>query len=183
MDPFLLAGFFLLITFIFLFLTFFVLIFGYWTAIFGAGLNISPTKKVKKALKLAKLKEGEILYDLGCGNGKVLIIGAKEFGAKGVGIEISPFLYLWAKFNIWHLGLSDKIKIYWGNFMNFNLKNADVIYLFLSKRANRKLAEKFRKELSKKTRVVSLFWKVPKLSLIGSDEKEKIWVYSTLFKK
>ncbi len=63
------------------------------TALYGAPFVPTQKSVIRKALKLAHLKPGETLYDLGAGTGRVLVIGAKEFNAKVVGFEFSLLLF------------------------------------------------------------------------------------------
>lgn len=126
---------------------------------------------------MAELKEGEILYDLGCGDGRFLILGAKEFGAYGVGIEISPLRYLWSKFNVRISSLSGKIKIRFGNFFKAQISDADVIVIFLTARANKRLVPKFKKELKPGTRIVSHYWQILEMIPEKIDKEDKIYLY------
>ena len=155
---------------------FFVL--KYWTQIFGAGYDPTPKRIVRKMLKLVKLKRGEVLYDLGCGDARFLILGAKEFGALGVGIEISLLRYVWAKINVKLNKLSDKVKIKYGNFFKFSISDADVVAIFLFGPTNRKLAEKFKKELKANTRIISYYWEIPGMRPKKIDKKNKIYFYT-----
>jgi len=66
--------------------------------------------------KLAKIKKGDFVYDLGCGDGTALITAAKEFGAKGVGIEIDPVRYWISKIRFQKNGLSNDLKVVRDNF-------------------------------------------------------------------
>ena len=184
MDLFLIAG---VSFFIFLFAMFafwILFFFRYSTHFFGAGFQPTPKRIVRKTLKMAELKQGEILYDLGCGDGRFLILGVKEFGAYGVGIEISPTRYLWAKFNVLNNSLLNytfwnKIKIKFGNLFKVQISDADVVAIFLTAKANKKLVSKFKKELKPGARIVSYYWPIPEITLEKTDEKDKIYVYRT----
>ncbi|MES0341538.1 MAG: hypothetical protein ABUK08_04405 [Candidatus Humimicrobiaceae bacterium] len=72
-------------------------IFQTYTQKFGAPWVPTPYKIIKKMLKLAEVKPGDIVYDLGSGDGRVIIEAARSFGAKAVGIEIDPLRFIWAK--------------------------------------------------------------------------------------
>jgi len=100
---------------------------------------------------LAKVGKKDIVYDLGCGTGKALIIADKKFGAKGVGIEIDPIRSLLAKFNVWKA--RSNVKIIKNNFYNINLSSATVIYMYLVPRAMGRLTQKLLKELKPGTRI------------------------------
>ncbi len=177
MDFFIVAGFFLSIAFVALFAFFLILVFTAWSFIFGAGFDATPEKIIRKMLQMTELKKGEVLYDLGCGTGRSLIIGAKEFGAYGIGIEINPLLCWWAKIKIKSNFLSDKIKVQRANFFKIPISQADVIFIFLYRKANEKLVAKFKKELKPGTRIVSYHWKLPGINLVKSDKKNNIYVY------
>mgnify|MGYP003525792682 CR=1 FL=1 len=82
------------------------------------GLPSRPTKinRIRTALQLANLKAGEILYDLGAGDGRVLLVAAKEFDAQAVGIEVGPVQCALIWLRCVASGLGTKIQIKWGNF-------------------------------------------------------------------
>src|ERR1700722_9917677 len=81
--------------------------------------------------KLAKVKKGDVIYDLGCGDGTALIIAAKEFGATGVGIEID-LLRVWvSRIKIAFNGLSNKLEIRRKSFWDQNISEATVIFMYL----------------------------------------------------
>ena len=98
---------------------------------------------------------GDVLFDLGSGDGRILTMASKEFGAKAVGIEINPFLILWTKIKTVFSGLSGKVDVIWGNFFNQNLAKANVVTLYLLQGTNQKLKPKLEKELQPGTRIVS----------------------------
>lgn len=161
---------------LFIFLPLFSLI---ETAFRGAPFAPTPKSVIRKALKLANLKPGETLYDLGCGTGKVLIIGEKEFGAKVIGFEISPLLFFISKLNFFLNGT--KGKIYFQDFFSANLKRANVIFLYLTPKLLLKLEKKLFKELTPGTRIVCysspLPSKKPTQIIPLSEMKNKINLY------
>ena len=125
----------------------------------------SPRWRTKKkiaraAFRLADLKNGETVYELGSGEATALMVAVSEFGAKGVGVEIEPFRFLLSKIWIRQKGLSGKIKLIRGNFFDQNLSDADVVYVYLVTRALNRLLPKFKKELRKETRIVSYKYKM-----------------------
>lgn len=145
----------------------------------GAPFVPTPKSIIRKALKFANLKPGETLYDLGSGTGRVLVIGAKEFKAKVVGFEFSTLLFLVSKLNLFFHRI--KGNIYCKDFFKADLKEADVIFLFLSPPILFKLEEKFAKELKPGTRIVCFSsplpsWK-PNKVLPLPERKDKINLY------
>ncbi len=115
----------------------------------------SPPPVVRRSLTLAELKTGEMLYDLGCGDGRTLIMAAQEFGARGVGIELREDLIKQALGQISKLGLGDKVKIIHDDLFKVDLRPADVVYMYLTTSANEKVRPKLEADLKKGTRVVS----------------------------
>ncbi len=116
----------------------FALILVFWqashliSAIYGAPVIYSGDKTVKKTFELAQLKPGQTMIDLGCGNAKSLIYAAREFKARGIGIEISPFYYLLAKINVFLSGESKNIRIIFGDSRNraAEIQKADLVYIY-----------------------------------------------------
>jgi len=106
-------------------------------------------------LKLAELKPGEVIFDLGAGDGRTVIMAAKTFGARGVGVELREDLAKKAMGAIHDNGLADKVTIVNGDMFSVNLTSADVVFLYLTTSANEKIRPKLDAELKKGVRVVS----------------------------
>src|SRR5512137_324323 len=106
-------------------------------------------------LRLAELKPGEVVFDLGAGDGRTVIMAAKTFGARGVGIELREDLAKKAMNSIHESGLDDRVTILNDDMFNVNLSAADVIYLYLTTSANERLKSKLERDLKKGVRVVS----------------------------
>lgn len=115
----------------------------------------SPLNVVRKMLQLADPKPDEILYDMGSGDGRILIIAAKEFRLRCIGIEIRKDLCKRAMDEVNRLNLEDRIKIINEDFFNVDISNADIVTLYLNASANEKLRPKLEKELRIGTRVIS----------------------------
>jgi tRNA A58 N-methylase Trm61 len=115
----------------------------------------SPSTVVEYMLKLAGLKSGEVLFDMGSGDGRTVIMAAMTFGARGVGIELREDLAKKAMGQIHESGLDDRVTIVNDDMFNVNLTAADVVYLYLTTSANEKIKPKLERDLKKGTRVVS----------------------------
>jgi precorrin-6B methylase 2 len=137
----------------------------------GSSYLSTPIKEIDEALRLLDLKEGENFYDLGSGDGRVLIEAVKKYKVNGKGIEINPFLVFLSKMKIKILGLEDLIKIERGDFFKKNLKDADAIFIYLNQRITNKLEEKLLKELKKGTRIVICPSSFKNIPLIKRSER------------
>jgi len=142
-----------------------ILIFLILLSITYAGLSFAPwvpawKKDLPRIFELAKLKPGEIFYDLGCGNGKVVLYARKNFQAKAIGLEISVPMYLICKirqiFN-YNKNLVFKFK----DLYQEDLSQADVVYFFGVAGKLEKLKEKLAKELKPGCRVISYVFPMP----------------------
>ena len=120
----------------------------------------SPIPVIRRLLTLAELKPGEIFYDLGAGDGGPIIIAAKEFGARCVGIELRTDLAKRAMMKVRELGLEDKVKVINDDIFNVPINDADVVYLYLTTSANEKVRPKLEAELKAGARVVSHDYKI-----------------------
>lgn len=135
-------------------------------------------EQIRQALKLAKVTKKDLVYDLGCGDGRVLIMAAKEFGARGVGIEIDLLRYLVATLMIRIIRVSDRVVIKRKNFFDEDLSKANVIFVYLVPKALNRLLPKFKRELKKGTRTVSYRYEAP-LSLKKFDKEHNLRLYVT----
>lgn len=110
-------------------------------------------------LLLSRLRHGELLYDLGAGDGRILIEGAREFRARCVGVEIDPERVARLKERL--AATKVEAKIIEGDLMQVDLSDADVVAIYLSDSVNAKLAAKLSRELKAGARVVSLDYELP----------------------
>ena len=137
----------------------------------------TSTSLVKKILVMSEIKPGETLYDLGSGDGRLVIAAAKDFGAIAIGIEIDPFRVLYSRLKISRLRLDDKAKIVRRNFFDVDLRDADVVVVFLLKETMNNLQSKLERELAPNSRVVSELFQFDGLEVVNSDDIAKIYVY------
>lgn len=136
-----------------------------------------PKNTIKKMLKEAKVSSKDIVYDLGCGDGRVLIIAAKEFGARAIGIEKSWVLSKISEWRVKKEKLEDKVKIINEDFFKVNLSKATVIFAYLSKKINKKLEPKLKKELKKGTKVLSASHEFKGLKLVKKFKTGHFYSY------
>jgi precorrin-6B methylase 2 len=116
----------------------------------------TPQSLVNRMLELVEAGPGDVLYDLGCGDGRFLIIAVDEFDVKkAVGYELNKHLYEVAEDNVAKRGLIDKIRIESGDFMDADFSEATIITLYLTTSGNAKLRPKFKEELQSGTRIIS----------------------------
>jgi cyclopropane fatty-acyl-phospholipid synthase-like methyltransferase len=112
-------------------------------------------------LDISQVKSGEVLYDLGCGDGRLIILAAKEIGVKATGIELREDLIERARTEIKRLNLEGKVNVIQANFFDVPIADADVVTLYLTSSANERLRPKLEAELRPGARVVSHDFKVP----------------------
>ena len=143
------------------------------------GLPLVPTRpdRIRKALKLTNLQPHETLYDLGAGDGRVLFIAAREFGAKAVGIEVGPIQCALIWLRAVTRGLSNKIEVRWADFYKTNLSEADVVFVYATSTEVLKLAPHLEQQLKPGTRVVSISADFPEWEPSEFDKHNLIFVY------
>ena len=115
----------------------------------------TPPQVVQRMLNLAELKAGEVFFDLGCGDGRTVIMAAKDFGARAVGVELREDLVKRALSTVYEQSLQNRITIVNGDMFSVDLTTADVILLYLTTSANEKVKPKLESELKGGVRVVS----------------------------
>jgi predicted RNA methylase len=160
-------------------LVLFLLVFIFWeisnlvSLIFGVPFIKTPKEQIKKAFRMADLKPNEMVYDLGSGDGRVLIIAVKDFKARALGFEASPWAYLLSRWNLQRAKIT-KAKVIFQNFEKADLKHADLIYLYLMPKVIKGIIEKF-KNLKTDTKIVSFKFPINGLKLYKEDDE--IYVY------
>lgn len=132
----------------------------------------APEHAIDKMLEMANLRPGETLYDLGCGDGRILIAAAEKYRVKAVGIEISGHLAKAATEKVKKAGLQNQIKIVHGDFMQTDLRHADVVTLYLATTANQSLRPNLERYLHPNARVISYDYPIPGWKPIDTSETE-----------
>lgn len=152
--------FFLLILLIFLVSFSIYSLFLIYSSLKGSPFVPTEDKKINQILALAGLKKNQVFYDLGCGDGRVVIEAVKNFKVKGIGIDINPLLIKIAKLKSKIKKIpSEKINFLCQDILKTNLKNGDYIYLFLMPKLIERLKPKLAK-LKKGTIIISHGFKI-----------------------
>jgi ubiquinone/menaquinone biosynthesis C-methylase UbiE len=115
----------------------------------------TPNEVVDEMLKLAEVKKSDVLYDLGSGDGRIVITAAQRYGARGVGVDINPERIAEANENAKKANVGDKVKFIEGDLFEAKLADASVVTLYLLPGVNLKLKPKLLAELKPGSRIVS----------------------------
>ncbi len=121
----------------------------------------TPHKVVEKMLEFAQVGPNDVVYDLGSGDGRIVIMAAQKFGAQAVGVELNGDLYKQSSDRIAELGLQKRAKILHENMFDVSVRPATVVTLYLLTIVNEKLRPTLEKQLRPGTRVVSHDFKMP----------------------
>ena len=144
----------------------------------------SPQEVVHRMLEMANVKPGETVYDLGSGDGRVLIVAASRFRAKAVGVEISERLVKSSTESLKRAGLEDLTRVIHGDLMDTDLSPADVVVMYLLRDSNDLIRPKLEKSLKPGTRVVThdyeiRGWKATAVERMEAYKREHaIYVYT-----
>lgn len=154
----------MLTTFILLFIPAFLVLFAITFIIhifFLVPYVPTANRVVKKMISAAKLKPRETVYDLGCGDGRLLLAAEKKAHTKGIGFEIAPLVYLLALLRKWIA--SSHMQIRFQSLYCANLRKANVIFCYLLPNVMPRLAIKIKKECRRGTRIISNTFHIPGL--------------------
>lgn len=99
----------------------------------------TPYDVVSKMLKMAQIKQSDLVYDLGCGDGRILVLAAQKYGSRGVGYDIDPDRVKDSRENVVRNGVEKLVKIYQADIFTLDLRKANVIPLYLLPEMNRRL--------------------------------------------
>ncbi len=135
----------------------------------GAPFVPTPMKRVKEMVALAKIKKGQVVYDLGCGDGRFVYVAANHYGARATGIELSPLVYAFAVIRKWLW--RSKAKIKFGNFKFYDLSDADIIFCYLLPDTLKKIQPELDKQFKSGTRIYSYAFTIPGWKLVETKER------------
>jgi len=146
-------------------------------AFFGPPSVPTKPERIRAALKLANLQPGESLCDLGAGDGRALLIAAKEFSARAVGIEVGPVQCALIWLRVAASGFGEKIQVKWGNYFKADLSKADVVFIYATSKEVVRLASHVEQQMKPGSRVVSISADFPEWEPSAFDEQDLIFVY------
>lgn len=115
----------------------------------------TPHEIVNRMLDVARVRTGDVVYDLGCGDGRMVIAAAKKFGTRGVGVDLDPQRIREARANAKAAGVEDLVTFKVGDMFETDIGEATVVMLYLLPELNRRLMPKLQSELRPGARVVS----------------------------
>ncbi|MBD1940324.1 methyltransferase domain-containing protein [Microcoleus sp. FACHB-68] len=142
----------------------------------------TPSKVVEEMLNVAGVTGNDFLYDLGSGDGRIVITAAQKFGTQGVGIDINPKLIQEAFNNAQKAGVTDRVQFLQQDLFKADLSKATVVTLYLLRSVNLKLRPKLLKELKPGTRIVSHSfdmgdWKPDRVVIVDNGDRKHVLFY------
>lgn len=150
-----------------------ILILAYGLVLFfGAPYFPSLKPHIKAALELLDLKEGDVVYDLGCGDGRFLKEAARQ-GLIAVGFELNPFMFVYSWLTTRRFG--QRVKVRYGNFWQADISKADAVFVFLLDKYMSRLDNKLKKEGRKNLKLASHTFKISNKKIIA--EKYGVFLY------
>ena len=148
----------------------------------GAYIPTHP-EIIREMLELAQVGSNDVVMDLGCGDGRILIMAVQEFGARrAVGYELETHVFTLAEHNVRSQNLQDQITVIRDDLFNANVAEADIITVYLTTMAMERLSSKLRGETKNGTRIVSNghqipSWTITKSAFVGP--LQRIFLYRT----
>lgn len=140
----------------------------------NAPFVITPMKVVHAMTELAQVKKSDMVYDLGCGDGRIVIHAAQRYGARGVGVDLNPKRIEEARANAKKAGVEHLVRFEVGDIFDVSVHEASVVALYLLPEQNLRLRPKLQKELKPGSRIVTHQfhmgdWKAEKEQVIGES--------------
>jgi SAM-dependent methyltransferase len=148
-----------------------------WTSTRGAPWVPTHRDIVDRMLRMAAVRPGEVVFDLGSGDGRVLVAAVRRFGARAVGVELDLGRYLWSVLTVTVLGLWGRVRLIRGDLFKVDLSTADVVFAYLLQDTNDRLKDKLRKELRPGARIVSNTFHFSGLPLARMDDELRLYLY------
>jgi len=162
-------------------LLFIILLSALWMvvpAFYGPPSVPTRMNRIRKALQMANLQPGEIIYDLGAGDGRVLMMAAGEFQAHPVGVEIGPVQCIFIQLRALISGQGHKVRVKWGNYFKVDLRDADVVFIYATSKETQRLAGHLKMQMKPGSRLVSVSADFPEWEPVNIDSIELIFLYT-----
>jgi len=150
----------------------------------------SPYDVVSKMLKMAKIRKSDLVYDLGCGDGRILVLAAQKYGSRGIGYDIDPVRVRESRENVTRNNVGKLVKIFQADIFTLDLHNANVIPLYLLPEMNRRLLPQLEK-LKPGSRVVCHNYDLGEIepdeevTMISNEDNSShtLYLYTTFLKR
>ena len=127
-------------------------------------------------LEIAEVTESDVVYDLGSGDGRIVIAAAEKYGARGVGIEIDPDLIEKSRLAAEAAGVADRVSFVRGDFYETDFSDATVVTLYLFEETNEKLKPYFAEQLAPNARIVTYKYRMPGWTPVKT--KKRVYLYA-----
>src|SRR3989338_2852914 len=144
----------------------------YWKPKQGVPWVPTGARASDHMMRLADVKRGETVLDLGCGDGRVVLHAAQAFGANVIGYDWNPVLVMMGKLSVWCHGLRGQAQVHRGDILSLSYPPADVIALYLFDHLNARLEPRLRAQYPQGTRVVTRRFVFPNLREVRSSDFE-----------
>lgn len=152
------------------------LFFGIIAFITGAPFVPSTKNAASAMIHLAHIRAGTKIFDLGSGEGRLLFLAAR-YGAEAVGFEINPFLVVFTRIKLLLFPYRNRVRVYWKNFWQANLSDADVVFVYLLPWRMERLQKCLSKQLKPGSLVVSNSFIFPDWKIVRSDRASHVYVF------
>jgi precorrin-6B methylase 2 len=149
----------------------------YLSTLWGAPWAPTPLDRVDRMLRLACVQPGEMVVDLGAGDGRIVIRAARRFGARAIGVEIDPLRWLIANVAIRALGLGTQARVVRGDMFAYHLGKADVVTLYLLEGTNQRLRPHLAGSLRPGARIVSHAYSLQGWTPLAVDREHRLYLY------
>lgn len=148
-----------------------------WTGWRGGVWSPMPPAAVRALLRLAGVRPGELVVDLGAGDGRIVLLAAREFGARAVAVELDPLRARLIRWRAERAGLADRIQVVRGDLFRFPLQDADVVTAWLSQAALDRLAPWLRTQLEPGARVATYKKRFPGWPPTATDPRRAVYCW------
>ncbi|MFH0749836.1 MAG: methyltransferase domain-containing protein [Candidatus Gottesmanbacteria bacterium] len=157
----------------------FAFLFFYLALAFLTGAPFVPSTKhaATTMIDIAGIKKGMTVYDLGSGDGRLLFLAAAR-GAKAIGLEINPYLVLYASIKTFFSPYRKNVRTYWKNFWRADFSKADVVFVYLLPWKMKRLEKKLLNELKPGSNIVSNSFIFPHIPCTKKDEAQHVYLFT-----
>jgi cyclopropane fatty-acyl-phospholipid synthase-like methyltransferase len=147
-------------------------------ALFGSPWHPISRRDLKRALDFCDAQAGERIIDLGSGDGRVLIIAAKDYGLIGTGIEIDPIKVWMSNFRVRWAGVQDRVKIVRANIFNTDYREADILFIYLTHQAIDQLFPKILEQLKPNAKILCYRFCIKGMTPDKVSEDKTLFLYT-----